>query len=54
MWTLRFDGERVLIFDYERLRAVIEDGAAPLDPGLYECKDEPGKYKSPTRTLVFR
>lgn len=40
-------------FAYERLRAVIEDGAALEDPALYEVLDEPGKYKSEIRTLKF-
>lgn len=40
-------------FAYERLRGLIEDGAAPLSPELYENKAEPGKYQSATRTLTF-
>jgi hypothetical protein len=40
-------------FAYERLRAVIEDGAAPLEPDIYEDANEPGKFKSATRTLAF-
>ncbi len=40
-------------FAYERLRAVIEDGAAPVSPEIYENRDEPGRYKSETRPLVF-
>ena len=40
-------------FAYERLRALIEDGAPPLDPEQYTVKGEPGKYQSATRTLAF-
>jgi len=40
-------------FAYERLRAVIEDGIAPLDPEAYEAVNEPGEYKSAHRTLTF-
>lgn len=40
-------------FAYERLRAVIEDGAPPLDAALYENESEPGKFQSATRALTF-
>ena len=43
----------LLEFAFERLRAIIEDGAAPLSPELYENKAEPGKYQSATRPLTF-
>ena len=40
-------------FAYERLRSLIEDGASPLNPELYENANEPGKYQSATRALTF-
>lgn len=40
-------------FAYERLRAVIEDGATPVEPEIYENANEPGKYKSEPRVLTF-
>ena len=38
---------------YERLRTLVEAGAAPLTPSIYESVNEPGKYKSEARPLVF-
>ena len=40
-------------FTYEQLRGLIEDGTTPLNPKLYENKNESGKYKSATRLLTF-
>ena len=36
-------------FAYERIRSLIEDGAKPKQPELYESPDEPGRYKSELR-----
>ena len=36
---------------YDRIRALIEDGVEPEQPGLYVQPDEPGKYLSTPRTL---
>ena len=36
-------------FAYERIRALVEDGAAPEQAEIYICPDEPGKYLSTPR-----
>ena len=38
-------------FIYDRIRALIEDGAEPEQPELYVQPDEPGKYLTTFRTL---
>jgi hypothetical protein len=36
-------------FAYERIRALVEDGATPEQAEIYICPDEPGKYLSTPR-----
>jgi hypothetical protein len=36
-------------FAYERIRALVEDGATPEQADIYICPDEPGKYLSTPR-----
>jgi hypothetical protein len=36
-------------FAYERIRALVEDGAEPEQADIYICPDEPGKYLSALR-----
>ena len=39
-------------FIYDRIRALIEDGVEPEQPGLYVQPDEPGKYLSTFRPFT--
>jgi hypothetical protein len=41
-------------FAYERIRALIEDGAEPEQAEIYICPDEPGKYLSTLTTFRSR
>ena len=36
-------------FAYERIRALVEDGATPEQAEIYICPDEPGRYLSTPR-----